>query len=154
MDGSERDEGPGGGRDEDDPRRRRVHEWVRANFTEIFGVSVEDLRDRGVDPREYAQQHQDEIRAYARSHRSQRPAGLGGRFGVGYGWRGGFGIGSLLIVLLVVRLVLGAGTGRFGSGIVGVVVLVAALVALRFGRLYWLRRRRQKYRRGTPGSSV
>ena len=40
-------------------------EWVRANFTQIFGVSAESLRAQGIDPRRYARDHRDQIRRFA-----------------------------------------------------------------------------------------
>jgi hypothetical protein len=54
-------------------------EWVRANFTQIFGVSAEDLRARGINPRGYAREHRDQIRQFAQMQRSQGIAVPSGR---------------------------------------------------------------------------
>ena len=32
-------------------------EWVRANFTQIFGTSAKDLQAQGINPRQYAREH-------------------------------------------------------------------------------------------------
>ncbi len=115
-------------------------QWVRANFTQIFGLSAEELRAQGIDPRQYARQHRDQIRRFARRQRTQgapvpsgpssggtwstRPGPAGGgptggeppSGGQGYGFgrsRGGrYGLG-----------------GRGGSAWIGILV---ALLALRF----------------------
>ena len=58
-------DGPGGG------AQRARREWVRANFTHIFGTSAEELQAQGIDPRRYARQHRDEIRQFARWQRSR-----------------------------------------------------------------------------------
>jgi hypothetical protein len=44
-------------------------EWVRANFVQIFGTSVEDLQALGIDPRQYALEHRSQIRSYAQAQR-------------------------------------------------------------------------------------
>jgi hypothetical protein len=44
-------------------------EWVRANFTQIFGTSAADLQARGTDPRQYARDHRDQIRRFAQMQR-------------------------------------------------------------------------------------
>ncbi len=134
-------------------RQQRNREWVRANFTEIFGVSIAELRARGVDPRVYAQEHQDLIRQYARSRRGGAGPGSGGGFGGGYRWRGGFGIGGLLLVLLVVRLALGGRGGGTGVGLLVVVLLVAAMLLFRFGRIAVMRRKRAGSGRDRGGRS-
>jgi hypothetical protein len=45
-------------------------EWIRANFAQIFGTSAEDLRAQGIDPRQYAREHRDQIRRFAQLQRS------------------------------------------------------------------------------------
>src|ERR1700683_40097 len=83
---------------------QRREEWVRANFTQIFGTSPAELQARGIDPRRYAREHRDEIRRYAQRQRRQGMAvpggpGAGGRSGYGGGrspmrrWGGGAWIG-------------------------------------------------------------
>ena len=59
------DEGPR----PDGAGHRDRQEWVRANFTQIFGRSAEDLQAQGIDPRQYAQEHTDQIRQYAQMQR-------------------------------------------------------------------------------------
>jgi len=44
-------------------------EWVRANFTQIFGTSAADLQARGTDPRQYARDHRHQIRRFAQMQR-------------------------------------------------------------------------------------
>ena len=58
-------------------------EWVRANFTQIFGISAEDLRAQGINPRQYAREHRDNIRQFAQLKMvsmwaTSRPAGSRG----------------------------------------------------------------------------
>jgi hypothetical protein len=105
-------------------------EWVRANFTQIFGTSPEELHARGIDPRQYAREHRDQIRRFAQAQRRQglavpngRPTGQGdqGNGGGGGGWSGGRGYGY--------------GTGRYGMGMRGGsawIGILLVLFALRF----------------------
>jgi hypothetical protein len=101
-------------------------EWVRANFTQIFGTSVEDMQAQGIDPRRYAREHRDKIRQFAQMQRSQgiavpsgRPAGDRGPGGGGPNARGpsnrGYGYG---------------GGGRFGMGMRGGTTWIGILIAL------------------------
>ena len=54
-------------------------EWIRANFTQIFGTSIQDLQAQGIDPRRYAREHRAEIRRFAQQQRRQGIAVPGGR---------------------------------------------------------------------------
>jgi hypothetical protein len=144
--------------------------WVRANFTSIFGTSAEDLQSQGVDPREYAAQHRDQIRQFAQLQRSQGlavPAGRavpgtgdapnatvpprntngyngGRRFGAGR--RGGSAWIGVVLVLFALRfLLIGSMRGTHAAIFwvlgIGGIMLVARVV------LYsWLRNRRQNRR--------
>ncbi len=115
--------------------QRARRQRVRANSAQIFGSSAEELQAQGIDPRQHARQHRDQIRQFALWQRSQglpvpsgrsadttAPAGTGptgegptsGGYGYGYG-RGGGG-----------RYRLGR---RGGSAWIGILV---ALLALRF----------------------
>jgi hypothetical protein len=71
---------------DDGPQTRQ--EWVRANFTLIFGTSAADLQARGIDPRQYARDHRDQIRRFAQMQRRHgvavpgaRPSGASGTAG-------------------------------------------------------------------------
>ena len=126
RDGPERSEGD---------RSADRQEWVRANFTQIFGTSAENLQAQGINPRQYARDHRDQIRQFAQTQRRQGlrvptgrgrsnpPSGItgpnatepsgGGPANGGYGYghrRSGFGL-------------------RGGTASVGILV---ALLALRF----------------------
>ena len=46
-------------------------DWVRANFTQIFGTSAKDLEAQGINPRQYAREHREKIRQFAKMQRSQ-----------------------------------------------------------------------------------
>jgi hypothetical protein len=66
-----------------EPQTRQ--EWVRANFVQIFGTSAADLRMQGIDPRQYAREHRDQIRSFAQIQRGRgipvpdgRPSGGNG----------------------------------------------------------------------------
>jgi len=123
---------------QDDGGQQSREEWVRANFTQIFGISAKDLQDQGVNPRQYATEHRDQIREFAQRQRHHgiavptgrpygptgSPYGTGGQGSSGpnsweprrrrYGYRGG---------------------GRFGSGMRGGsawIGILVALLALRF----------------------
>jgi hypothetical protein len=92
-------------------------EWVRANFSQIFGTSAEDLQSQGVDPRQYAREHTDQIRQFAQMQRRmgvEVPGGRPSADGSGVGYRG-FGYG---------------GGGRFGMGTRGGSAWIGILVAL------------------------
>jgi hypothetical protein len=149
-------------------------EWIRANFTQIFGVSVETLAAQGIDPRRYARDHRDEIRQFAQMQRQQGIAvptgraqrdaraasagpGGGGPPNRGYGYGGRFGMGTrggsawigVLITLLAVRFLLvdsfaGAHAAIFWVLGIGGIMLVARVLLFS-----WLRRRR--FNRRQPG---
>ncbi len=149
---------------------RRREEWVRANFTQIFGTSAEDLRREGINPRQYATEHRDQIRQFAQRQRragivvpGRRASGARGsgdgaargplRGGYGGGLRSGPGVrgGSawigVLLVLLALRFLLVdsfAGTHAAVFWVLGIggIMLVARVVLFS-----WLRRRRYSGRR-------
>jgi hypothetical protein len=106
------------------PQSRR--DWVRANFTQIFGTSPEQLRARGIDPRQYAREHRDQIRRFAQAQRRQGVAVPGGRpndpgrqgnNGRGGGWSAGRGYGYRM-------------GGRYGMGMRGGTTWIGILIAL------------------------
>jgi hypothetical protein len=101
-------------------------EWVRANFSQIFGTSAEDLQAQGINPRQYARDHRDKIRQFAQMQRSQgiavpsgrasgvgRPGDRGPEVGGPVGRRYGYG-----------------GGGRFGTGMRGGTAWIGILIAL------------------------
>jgi hypothetical protein len=138
-------------------------EWVRANFTQIFGTSAADLQAKGIDPRQYAREHRDSIRQFAQMQRSQGIAVPSGRpFGgepnggqpnnQGYGYGGGrrFGLGmgggtagiGILITLFALKFLLvdsfvGAHAAIFWVLGIGGIMLVARVFLFS-----WLRKRR------------
>jgi len=111
--------------------RRDRQEWVRANFTQIFGTSTEQLQSQGIDPRQYAREHQDQIRQFAQMQRrmgidvpSGRASGGNGSGGNGSGGNGsGFG-------RMGYRGYGYGGGGRFGMGMRGGSAWIGILVAL------------------------
>ena len=112
-------------------------EWIRANFTQIFGTSIENLQAQGINPRQYAREHRSEIRQFAQQQRRQgiavpagRPSGNFGQQGNGGpngpGPNGGGPVGR--------RYGYGGG-GRFGTGMRGGsawIGILLVLFALRF----------------------
>jgi hypothetical protein len=142
--------------------------WIRANFTQIFGVSAAELQARGVDPRQYARDHRDQIRRFAQMQRRQGIAvptgGLpgGGRGtggpnvgaptgpGYGYGRGGRFGIGmrggsawiGILLVLLAVRFLLVDSFAGPHVAIFWVLGIGGIMLVARVLLFSWLRRRR------------
>ena len=140
--------------------QRNREEWVRANFTQIFGTSAEELHARGVNPRRYAIDHRQEIRQFAQTQRRQgmavpsgRPGGNGGMpitQGRGNGGGGRFGLGrrggsawiGVLLALFALRFLLvdsfaGAHAAIFWVLGIGGVLLVARVILFS-----WLRQRR------------
>jgi hypothetical protein len=131
-------------------------EWVRSNFTQIFGVSAQDLQSRGIDPREYAREHREQIRQFAQLRRSQGltvPEGrdratsgyggasrFGGRRGAGSAWIGVVLVLFALRFLLVDSLVGARAAVLWVLGIGG--IMLVARVLLRS----WLRNRRRNRR--------
>ena len=136
---------------------------MRANFTQIFGTSIAELRAQGVDPRQYALDHPDQILRFVQAQRRQGMAipggrGDGGPAGGRYGYGGGrFGVGmrggsawiGILLILFALRFLLvdsfvGAHAAIFWVLGIGGILLVARVVLFS-----WLRRRR--LRRYQPG---
>jgi hypothetical protein len=135
-------------------------EWVRANFTQIFGTSAEELQARGVNPRRYAVDHRQEIRRFAQQQRSHGIAVPSGRPGANGGmppdqgrWNGGgarFGLArrggtawiGVLLALFALRFLLvdsfaGAHAAIFWVLGIGGILLVARVILFS-----WLRQRR------------
>jgi hypothetical protein len=116
-------------------------EWVRANFTEIFGTSAVDLQAQGINPRQYAREHRDQIRQFAQMQRSQgiavprgRPRG-GGRPDNGGPASGGTDNRGPVTGTPSNRRFGYGGVGRFGMGMRGGgawIGILVALLALRF----------------------
>jgi hypothetical protein len=144
-------------------------EWVRANFTQIFGTSAEDLQAQGIDPRQYAREHRDEIRQFARLQRSQGIAVPSGRApggdrpydsgpnaggppyrGFGYGGGGRFGTGmrggtawiGVLVALFALRFLLVDSFVGTHAAIYWVLGIGGILLVARVVLFSWLRRRR------------
>jgi hypothetical protein len=145
-------------------------EWVRANFTQIFGTSAEDLRAQGINPRQYAREHRDQIRQFAQMQRSQgvavpsgraaggrRPGGAGPTAGgpsnriYGYGGGGGrYGLGmrggaawiGVLIALFALRFLLVDSFAGPHAAILWVLGIGGIMLAARILLFSWLRRRR------------
>jgi hypothetical protein len=134
----------------------RREEWVRANFTEIFGTSPQELQARGIDPRQYAREHRDEIRQFAQRQRRQgvavpggpRAGGPAGGYG-GYGggrfpmrrWGGGAWIG-ILLALFALRFLLVDSFAGTHAAIFWVLGIGGILLVARVFLFSWLRRRR------------
>jgi len=144
-------------------------EWVRANFTQIFGVSAESLRAQGIDPRRYARDHRDKIRRFARMQRRQgirgggpsdsggpadngptggdpafREYGRAGRYGRGV--RGGTAWIGVLVALFALRfLIVDSFVGPHAAVLwileIGGIMLVARVLLFS-----WLRNRRARRR--------
>jgi len=66
-------------------------EWIRANFTQIFGTSIQNLQAQGIDPRQYAREHRSEIRQFAQQQRRQGIAVPAGRPSGNFGQQGNGG---------------------------------------------------------------
>lgn len=144
--------------------------WVRANFTTIFGTSAEDLQSQGVDPREYAAQHRDQIRQFAQLQRSQGiavPAGRdnvtpgpsddptapvpprnangdggGRRFGAGR--RGGSAWIGVVFVLFALRFLLISSTRGTHAALFWVLGIGGVMLVARVVLYSWLRNRRRR----------
>jgi len=137
-------------------------EWVRANFTQIFGTSAADLQAQGIDPRQYAREHRDQIRRFAQSQRSQGiavPGGSGpggnGSAGRRYGYGGGrYGMGfrgggtwiGILLVLFALRFLLVDSFAGTHAAIFWVLGIGGILLVARVFLFSWLRRRRRRRR--------
>jgi hypothetical protein len=154
-------------------------EWIRANFTEIFGVSFEGLQAQGVNPRLYAREHRDQIRQFAQMQRRQgiavpsgRPAGnpgpgnreptanapanrgytYGGGRRFGMGMRGGTGWIGILLVLFALRFLLVDSFAGTHAAIFWVLGIGGIMLVARVALFSWLRRRRFNQRQSTPGN--
>ena len=150
-------------------------EWVRANFTQIFGISAEDLRAQGINPRQYAREHRDNIRQFAQLQRSQgltvpsargpgggpRPASGGpysaappnqeggyGRSGRRYsqGMRGGTAWIGVLILLFALRFLLVDSFAGSHAAIFWVLGIGGIMLVARVLLFSWLRSRRASRR--------
>jgi hypothetical protein len=145
-------------------------EWIRANFTQIFGTSAEDLRAQGINPRQYAREHRDQIRQFAQMQRSlgipvpsgqapggRRPGnsgspatgpndrgypygGRGGRYGVGI--RGGTAWIGALIALFALRFLLVDSFVGTHAAILWVLGIGGIMLVARVLIFSWLRNRR------------
>jgi len=110
-------------------------EWVRANFTEIFGTSAADLQAQGINPRQYAAEHRDQIRQFAQMQRRMGmtvPGGHGaGDHGPGDNGPGNNGPGDNGTSLgRGGYRGYGYGGGRFGMGMRGGSAWIGILIAL------------------------
>jgi len=147
-------------------------QWVRANFSQIFGTSIEELRAHGIDPRQYALDHRDQIRRFAQAQRRQGIAVPGGRSNGGptadgstngrYGGGGRFGIGmrggsawiGILLILFAVRFLLVDSFVGSHAAIFWVLGIGGVLLVARVLLFSWLRRRRvRRYQAGESSDS-
>ena len=153
--------------------RRDRQEWVRANFTQIFGRSAEDLESQGIDPRQYAREHTDQIRHYAQMQRRMGIAVPGGRpsddngsggngsgigpqgyRGYGYGGGGRFGMGrrggsawiGILVALFALRFLLVDSVAGGHAAIYWVLGIGGIMLVARVLLYSWLRNRRRNPR--------
>jgi hypothetical protein len=143
-------------------------DWVRANFTQIFGTSAADLQTQGVNPRQYAREHREKIRQFAQMQRSHgiavpsgRPAGgrrpgngpdVGSPRTRGYGYGGGrpFGMGmrggtawiGMLIALLALRFLLVDSFAGTHAAVFWVLGIGGIMLVARVLLFSWLRKRR------------
>jgi hypothetical protein len=143
-------------------------EWVRANFTQIFGTSAKDLQAQGINPRQYAREHRDRIRTFGQMQRSQGIAVPSGRAsgrqpgnsgpnagrptnrGDGYVGGGRFGRGmrrgpawiGILIGLFALRFLLVDSFVGTHAAIFWVLGIGGILLVARVFLFSWLRRRR------------
>ncbi len=145
-------------------------EWVRANFAQIFGISAEDLQAQGINPRQYAREHRDDIRQFAQLQRSRgltvpSPRGPGGprpgRSGpysaappnqaggyggsgrrYGQGIRGGTAWIGVLIILFALRFLLVDSFAGSHAAIFWVLGIGGIMLVARILLFSWLRNRR------------
>jgi len=145
-------------------------QWIRANFAQIFGISAEDLQAQGINPRQYAREHREEIRQFAQMQRSQgiavprgrasgsrgpdstgAPAGGpnnraygngggGGRYGLGM--RGGAAWIGVLVALFALRFLLVDSFAGRHAAILWVLGIGGIMLVARVLLFSWLRRRR------------
>src|SRR5580693_6922547 len=102
-------------------------EWIQANFTQIFGVSAENLWAQGINPRQYAKQHRDKIRQFAQMQRSLGVTVPGGQTSSGRR-PGDSGYDAGGPDNRVYRY--GGGNGRYGTGMRGGAAWIGILVTL------------------------
>jgi len=144
-------------------------EWVRANFDQINPTSAKDLQAQGINPRQYAREHREQIRAFAQMQRSQGVAVPSGRASGGgqpgnrgpnvggpsnrvyeYGGGGRFGMGrrgatawiGILIALFALRFLLIDSFVGTHAAIFWVLGIGGILLVARVFLFSWLRRRR------------
>jgi hypothetical protein len=145
-------------------------EWMRANFSQIFGVSAEDLQAQGINPRQYAREHRDKIREFAQmqrslglavpggqtpggrrpgnsgpyaggpSNRAYRYGGRGGRYGLGM--RGGTAWIGVLVTLFALRFLLVDSFVGMHAAILWVLLIGGIMLVARVVLFSWLRNRR------------
>jgi hypothetical protein len=146
--------------------------WVRANFTQIFGTSAGALQSQGINPRQYAGEHRDEIRRFAQMQRRQglavpsarasggRALGDGGtdtwgpanrrygygRSGLGMGMRGGTAWIGILIALLALRFLLVDSFAGPHVAVFWVLGIGGIMLVARVLLFSWIRKRRFKRR--------
>jgi hypothetical protein len=147
-------------------------EWIQANFTQIFGVSAENLWAQGINPRQYAREHRDKIRQFAQMQRRQgiavptgggsgrsapgtnepsggSPASRGYRYGggrFGLGIRGGSLWIGVLLALLALRFLLVDSFAGPHVAIFWVLEIGGVMLVARVALFSWLRSRRVKRR--------
>jgi hypothetical protein len=143
-------------------------EWVRANFTQIFGTSAAELQAQGIDPRQYAREHRDQIRQFAQAQRRQgiavpggngpggngpggngpanRRYGYGGGARYGMGFRGGGAWIGVLLALFALRFLLVDSFAGAHAAIFWVLGIGGILLVARVFLFSWLRRRRRDRR--------
>jgi hypothetical protein len=161
-----------GGPTQPTPQNRQ--QWVRANFTQIFGTSAADLQARGIDPRSYAREHRDQIRQFAQSQRRQgltvpsgRPNGANaggpatggygyggaGRFGMGLGLgrRGGSAWVGIVLALFALRFLLVDSFAGSHAAVFWVLGIGGIMLVVRVFLFSWLRRRRFTRRQSGGG---
>jgi hypothetical protein len=143
--------------------------WVRNHFTEIFGISADDLRRQGINPRQYANGHRDEIRQFARVQRDQglhvprgraagNPQPNNGQAAEGqtttpsdqerrdrrsgFGMRGGTAWIGILIALLALRFLIVDTVKGTHIAVFWVIGIGGIMLVARVLLFSWLRRRR------------
>jgi hypothetical protein len=148
-------------------------EWIRANFVQIFGTSAEDLRAQGIDPRQYAREHRDQIRRFAQLQRSlgfavprgqaaggRQPGRSGSDAGgpdnrasrrdggrrYGMGMRGGAAWIGVLIALFALRFLLVDSFAGGHAAVFWVLGIGGIMLVARVLLFSWLRSRRASRR--------
>lgn len=163
---------PGGPLKASNDAGQTLREWVRANFTQIFGGSIEGLRAQGIDPRQYARDHRDKIREFAQMQRRRgisipsgnrpnedrahnhaprrrdalRGDGYDARRGPGIGMWGGTAWIGILVALLALRFLLVDSFVGSHAAIFWVLEIAGIVLVARVMLFSWLRNRRFKQR--------